>query len=421
MKIIIVGGGFAGLRLAQKLSNKREFEILLLDKINFHQFQPLFYQVATAGLDASNISFPLRKIFQRSRNVRIRLTEVHSVDHQKKEIQTSTGNYTYDLLVLATGANTNFFGNKELMENALPMKSTEEALQIRHWLIQNFEDALNTDDQLKKEMLMTVVVVGAGPTGVELSGAIAELKANVLPKDYPDLDLGNMKIILLEGMDRTLGAMSERSSVKSRQYLERLGVEVRTGALVSSYNGNEVTLRDGSIIPSATVIWAAGIKGNVPQGIDKTLIVRGDRIMVDRFNQVEGMEGLFVLGDLAYMSTPLYPGGHPQVANVAVTQAGNLALNLLNLSRGKPMQPYEYQDKGSMATVGKHLAVVDIPKPKLHIGGVLAWYIWMGLHLFLLVGVKNRIQVFINWIYHYFTSDQSLRLLFKNFYRNTKR
>lgn len=421
MQVVILGAGFAGLRLARSLAHQKGIEVLLIDRFNYHQFQPLFYQVATAGLDASNISFPLRRIFQGAKNVRIRLAEVLGIDASLKTVYTDGGNFTYDKLVLAMGADTNFFGNAQLEQFALPMKSTTEALALRHRLFHNFEDALLEQDEERRQRLMQIVVVGAGPTGVELSGALAELRNEVLPRDYPDMDFSRMRILLLEGSGKTLGAMSAASSQKSQRYLEKLGVEVWVNALVQDYDGHTLTLTDGREIDTEMVIWAAGIKGNVPEGIDRRLIARGNRIKVNRFNAVEGMEDVFALGDLAYMETPLYPGGHPQVANVAVSQAQLLAQNLRKMIEKKPLKMYEYQDKGSMATVGKHLAVVDIPKPKLHFGGWLAWFIWMGLHLLLLVGVKNRIQVFINWIYKYFTSDQSLRLIFKEFYKSKEK
>ncbi|MES2647167.1 MAG: NAD(P)/FAD-dependent oxidoreductase [Bacteroidota bacterium] len=422
MKVVIAGAGFAGLKIARKLNNQPGFEVVLLDRFNYHQFQPLFYQVSTAGLDASNISFPLRKMFHKSKNVRIRLAEIVSVNHEQNFVETSTETIDYDVLVIATGADTNFFGNKNLLEHALPMKSTVEALRIRHHLIQNFEDALLEKNPDSLEQLMTIVIVGGGPTGVELSGAIAEMKRYVLPSDYPDLDFSQMKVILLEGGEKTLAAMSDKSAEESREYLEKLGVQVMTKSIVKDYNGEIVTLTDDRKIPAATVIWAAGIKGNVPEGIDKNLVVRGNRIKVDRYNKLEGVENIYVLGDVAYMETPNYPTGHPQVANVAIGQAENLAENLKRLERkAGSFFEYEYHDKGSMATVGRNLAVVDIPKPALHFKGFFAWLIWMGLHLFLLVGVKNRIQVFINWIYNYFTSDQSLRLIFKEFYTHQSR
>ena len=415
MHIIIIGGGFGGLRLARELSNKKGIDITLIDRFNYHQFQPLFYQVATAGLDASNVSFPLRKVFHKVKNLRFRLAEVTSVDTSQKKVHTSIGEFKYDMLVLATGADTNFFGNAKLESYAFPMKSTVEALQIRHRLIQNFEDALMVKDPKLLEQLMTIVVVGGGPTGVEVCGALAEMKKYVLPVDYPELDFSLMKIYLLEGTGKTLGSMSAESSEKSASYLDKLGVTLVLNTFVKDYDGSDVLLSDGSHLASKTVIWAAGIKGNVPPGIDPSLIVKGNRIKVDRFNKITGIEDVYALGDLAYMETPAYPNAHPQVANVAIGQADNLAKNILS---GKMTKPYEYADKGSMATVGRNKAVVDVPRPKLHFGGLLAWLVWMGLHLFLLVGVKNRLQVFINWMYNYFTYDQNLRLIFREFYRD---
>jgi NADH dehydrogenase len=420
MKVIIVGGGFGGLKLARTLNNKPGFDVLLLDKFNHHQFQPLFYQVATAGLDASNISFPLRKVFHNSKNVHIRLAELQEVLPAQKKIKTDIGDMDYDVLVLAMGAGTNFFGNNQLQEYAFPMKSTAEALQLRHHLIQNFENALTAHSPAEQEKLLTIVVVGGGPTGVELSGALAEMKHYVLPKDYPELDFTKMKIILLEGSPKTLAAMSEKSSAQSRQYLEKLGVTVMTNSIVKNYDGDTVTLHNGSTIRSSMVIWAAGIKGNVPPGIKPDMIAKGNRIKVDATNKIEGFQDIYAVGDLAYMETPDWPNGHPQLAAVAIQQGEQLARNLRKMQRnkGEAVTPFKYNNKGTMATVGRNLAVVDIPKPKLHFGGFVAWLIWMGLHLVLILGVKNRLFVFLNWLYNYFTYDQSLRLVFKEFYRN---
>ncbi|HMO32217.1 MAG TPA: NAD(P)/FAD-dependent oxidoreductase [Lacibacter sp.] len=417
MRLIILGGGFAGLRLARLLSNRPGWDITLIDRFNYHQFQPLFYQVATAGLDASNISFPLRKALQNSRNVRIRMAEVLRLNLEANQVITAEDTYGYDYLVLATGATTNYFGNAELERYAFPMKSTVEALRIRHQLIQNFESALHTSDPEVLQRLMQVVVVGGGPTGVELSGAIAEMKTWVLPRDYPELDFSRMRIFLLEAGSKTLGAMSAASSRKSEAYLQQLGVEVWTGAALENYDGKTVQLKDGRRIPAALVIWAAGIRGNVPVGVDPQLIARGNRIRVDDFNRLPGREDVFVLGDLAYLESEAFPNGLPQVAPVAVQQATLLARNLQLLQAGKPMRPFRYRDKGSMATVGRHLAVVDVPRPKLHFGGFFAWLVWMFLHLMLILGVKNRFFVFVNWLYNYFTYDQHLRLIFREFYR----
>ena len=418
MKVVIVGAGFGGLRLARKLNNKPGFEVVLVDRFNYHQFQPLFYQVATAGLDASNISFPLRKVFHKSKNVRIRLAELKQVVPNENKIVTDTEEISYDALVLATGADTNFFGNTQLAGNAFPMKATVETLQLRYRLLQNFEKALTVTDADELQQLMNIVVVGGGPTGVEVSGALAEMRKYVLPKDYPELDFSKMNIYLLEGTGKTLAAMSEKSSKQSQQYLEKLGVKVMTNALVKDFDGKNILLNDGINIATGTVVWAAGIKGNIPDGIDKGLVVRGNRIKTDRHCAVIGYNNIYALGDLAYMETPKYPNGHPQVAPVAMQQADLLAGNFKLIERkSNPDKQYEfeYKDKGSMATVGRNLAVVDVPKPKLHFGGLFAWMIWMGLHLMLIVGVKNRFFVFSNWLYNYITYDQNLRLIFKEF------
>lgn len=422
MKVVIVGAGFGGLRLARKLNNKTGFEVILIDKVNYHQFQPLLYQVATAGLDASNISFPLRKVFQKSRNVRIRMGEVKEIIPSEHKVITSDEDIDYDVLVLATGTEPNFFGNRQLSENTFPMKSTVEALQLRHKLIRNFEAALLVKNPDELQRLMNIVVVGGGPTGVELSGALAEMKHYVLPKDYPELDFSKMNIYLLEGGPKTLGTMSQRSSEDSYKYLTRLGVKVMTNTIVSNFDGNCAQLKDGSSIPSKTVIWAAGVTGALPPGLDKTLVVRGNRLIVDRYSKLKGSTNIYVIGDLAYMETPKYPKGHPQLAATAIQQATVLAKNLKRLLRNDTrFEEFEYFDKGTMATVGRNLAVCDFPKPKLHFGGFIAWVIWMSLHLFLILGVKNRFFVFCNWIYNYFTYDQSLRLIFPEFYKTKEK
>lgn len=415
MKVVIIGGGFAGLKVARKLNDKPNVEITLLDKYNYHQFQPLFYQVATASLDASNISFPLRKAFHNSKNLRFRMATVQAIKPENNTVVTDIGDFNYDVLVLATGADTNFFGNQQMQTLAFPMKSTVEALRLRHHLIEIFENALKLTDPVELERQMSVVVVGGGPTGVEVSGAIAEMRNRILPKDYPELDFSRMKIYLMESGPKTLGVMSEKSSEQSQKYLEELGVTVKTGVVVKSFDGQNVTLASGENVPTKTVVWAAGVKGNVPAGVDPALIVKGNRIKVDRFNKVQGSLNIYAIGDIAYMETPKYPKGHPQLANVAINQGKMLAENLAKLAvdNNAQLKQYEYHDKGSMATVGRNRAVVDIPKPKLHFGGFVAWLLWMSIHLLLIVGVKNRMQIFINWMYKYFTFDQNLRLIFR--------
>lgn len=418
MKVVIAGAGFGGLKLARRLNNKAGFEVILLDRFNHHQFQPLFYQVATAGLDASNISFPLRKVFQRSSNVKIRLALLQEVVPAQNKIITDIGDISYDVLVLSMGADTNFFNNAQLAANAFPMKSTVEALQLKYRLMQNFENALIVNDPKELQRRMNIVITGGGPTGVELAGALAEMKKYILPKDYPELDFSKMNIYLLEGSAKTLGTMSEKSSEESCRYLQKLGVTVMTKSLVKDYNGQQVTLQDGRVIESTMVIWAAGIKGNVPVGIDQGMIAKGNRIKVDRHCLVQGAQNIYAIGDLAYMEEPAYPAGHPQVAPVAMQQADLMAENLIRIERkSNPDTLYEfvYNDKGSMATVGRNKAVVDVPKPKLHFKGFFAWLIWMGLHLMMILGVKNRLFVFFNWVYNYMTHDQNLRLIFREF------
>lgn len=421
MKIIILGAGFGGLRLARKLSNRPGIEITLIDRFNYHQFQPLFYQVATAGLDASNISFPIRKIFQHARNVRIRLAEVQRIVPEKKQVETTAGIFRYDALVIAMGADTNFFGNQQIEAHAFPMKSTVEALQLRHRLLHNFEEAIRARDEGHVEdmnKLMNVVVVGGGPTGVELSGAIAEMKRFQLPKDFPELDFSGMTIYLLEGTGRLLGSMSQSSSDDALAYLKRLGVTVKLQTMLKDFDGSKARLQDGSVIDTALVIWAAGIRGNLPQGVEQDVIARGNRIRVNRQCQVPGMEGVYAIGDIAYMEEPAWPNGHPQVAPAAIQQADWLVPIFRQMAKdpdARPAGAFTYRDKGAMATVGRNLAVVDVPKPKWHIRGLFAWLIWMSLHLMLILGVKNRLFIFINWLYNYFTYDQNLRLIFREF------
>ena len=416
MKVVIVGAGFGGLKLARKLNNKAGFEVVLVDRFNHHQFQPLFYQVATAGLDASNISFPLRKIFHKTNNVHIRLATLKEVVGAQNKIVTDIGDISYDVLVLAMGAGTNYFNNPQIEANTVPMKSTYEALQLRYRLLQNFEKALILNDPEELKRRMNIVIVGGGPTGVELSGALAEMKKYILPKDYPELDFSQMNIYLLEGGGKTLATMSEKSSFESHNYLNRLGVTVKTNALVKNYDGKQVLLGDGTVIESSFVIWAAGVKGNVPDGIDKNVVLKSNRIKVDRHCLVEGTSNIYAIGDLAYMEEPAYPKGHPQLAAVAIQMGELVGDHLIRVER-KSTQFIEfvYYDKGTMATIGRNKAVCDLPKPKLHFKGFIAWMIWMGLHLFLLLGIKNRFFVFSNWVYNYFTHDQNLRLIFRNY------
>jgi NADH:ubiquinone reductase (H+-translocating) len=416
MKLVIIGAGFGGLKLARTLRNKPGFDITIIDKVNHHQFQPLFYQVATAGLDASNISFPLRKIFQKSKNVKIRLGEVKQIINTENKLVTDFGDVYYDKLVIATGSDTNFFNNTQIATHALPMKSTMEALNLRYKILQNFENATELQGKENIEPYFNVCIVGGGATGVELSGAIAEMKNFVLHKDFPELDFSKMHIYLFEGGAKTLEMMRPASSDRSMQYLTKLGVTLKTNTKVVSYNGETLVTDANEEIKTKLVIWAAGVKGNVPEGIDKSLLARGNRIKVDRYCKVRENDNIYAIGDVAYMEEPAFPNGHPQVAPVA-TQMADLIVKNLQRAELKSEAPnfleFVYNDKGSMATVGRNLAVVDMPIPKVSLGGFVAWVIWMFLHLMLILGIKNRLFIFINWLYNYFTYDQSLRLIFK--------
>lgn len=407
-RIVIIGAGFGGLKLAQKLIGS-DYQIVIIDKNNYHQFQPLFYQVATAGIEPSSILFPLRKIFQNQKDVYIRVGEVYSIDYEKKLLQTSLDTVWYDYLVVSTGVNSNFFGMKNMEEYAIPMKSASEAMALRNRLLQSFEKAVTLRDQNDKKALLNVVVVGGGPTGVEVAGAIAEMKKFVLPKDYPDLNFDLMQINLVEGSGALLAVMSEHASKRSLFYLKRLGINVLLNSRVTDYDGKVLSLGDGKKINTRTVIWAAGISGEVPSGFPAESIGRGRRLVVDEFNRMKGFEDIFAIGDVCIMSIPDYPNGHPQVAQVAIQQGRILAQNFLLMKRNAGLRPFKYIDRGSMATIGRNRAVADLPFLKF--SGFIAWLTWMFVHLMAIVGVKNRLLIFINWMWNYMTYDQSLRLI----------
>jgi len=406
-RIVIIGAGFGGLKLSQKLLGSG-YQIVLIDKNNYHQFQPLFYQVASAGIEPSSILFPLRKIFQNQKDVYIRVGEVYSVDAKKKELQTSLDTVWYDYLVISTGVNSNFFGMKKMEEYAIPMKSASEAMALRNRLLQSFEKAVTLRDQNARKALLNVIVVGGGPTGVEVAGAIAEMKKFVLPKDYPDLNFDVMQISLIEGSPALLGGMSKHASEKALYYLERLGIKVHLDTRVTDYDGSVLSIGDTKI-ETKTVIWAAGISGVVPEGFPEESIGRGKRLVVDEYNRVAGFEDIYAIGDVSVMSTVDYPNGHPQVAQVAIQQGLNLSRNFLNLKRNWGLNKFKYIDRGSMATIGRNRAVADLSFIKF--SGFIAWLTWMFVHLMAIVGVKNRLLIFINWMWNYLTYDQSLRLI----------
>ncbi len=408
-KIVIIGGGFAGLNVARKLA-KTNCDVLLVDKQNHHMFQPLFYQVASARLEPSSISFPFRALFRRSKNIGFRYATVTAIKPELNEIDTSMGTIPYDELIIATGCRTNFFGNKNVEQHTMAMKSTQQTIHIRNTILSKFEKIIFVDDE-EKEELMNLVIVGAGPTGVELSGAFAEMQRNVLPRDYPQFDFSKLKIILLEGSPNTLNSMGDASRKWSRIYLERMGVDVRTSTMVEDYDGHDLKLVTGEVIPTQTVIWAAGVTGNIIPGIDEKVILRS-RYRVNRFSQIEGHPNIYAIGDISYMETPKYPNGHPQLANVAINQGKTLARNLKRKWVNKQQVPFEYKDKGSMATIGKHKAVVELRRFRFQ--GYFAWMIWMALHLMLILSVRNKLVVFYNWAWSYITGDSSLRLILRD-------
>ncbi|HEY3369599.1 MAG TPA: NAD(P)/FAD-dependent oxidoreductase [Prolixibacteraceae bacterium] len=407
-RIVIVGAGFGGLKLAQKLVGSG-YQVVLIDKNNYHQFQPLFYQVASSGIEPSSILFPLRKIFQKQKDVYIRVAEIYSVDPDKKELQTSLDTVWYDYLVIATGVNSNFFGMKNLEEFAIPMKSASEAMALRNRLLQSFEKAVTMRDQNERKALLNVIVVGGGPTGVEIAGAILEMKKFVLHKDYPDLNFDSMQVSLIEGSPALLGAMSKHASKKALFYLTRLGINVSLNTQVTDFDGSTLSIKNGAPIETKTVIWAAGISGVVPSGFPDTTIARGRRLLVDEYNQIKGFDGIYAIGDVSLMSTPKYLNGHPQVAQVAIQQGSNLAMNFLAMKRNGHLKAFNYIDRGSMATIGRNRAVADLSFIKF--SGFIAWLTWMFVHLMAIVGVKNRLLIFINWMWNYMTYDQSLRLI----------
>ncbi|RZK50266.1 MAG: NAD(P)/FAD-dependent oxidoreductase [Pedobacter sp.] len=417
-KIVIIGGGFGGIEIAKKL-RRSDVQVLILDKHNYHTFQPLLYQVATGGLEAESIAFPIRKIFKGQENLQFRVTEVLRIETERNTLITTIGEIEYDYLIIATGSTSNFFGQTEIEKHAMPMKSIPEALNLRSVILQNMEAALIAPDARTKAKLLNFVVVGGGPTGVETAGALAELKKHVLPSDYGELNINDVNIYIIEGSPVLLGPMSPISQKKSQEFLEELGVIVYTDARVKAYDGETLSLDDGREILSGTVVWSAGVKGVIPAGLEKATIERGFRLKTDDYNRVEGYQNIFAIGDVAAMITDRYPQGLPGVAPVAIQQGNYLAQNILKITRREKVDPFEYNDKGSMATVGRNRAVVDINK--IHFQGVFAWFTWMFVHLMTLVGFRNKLVVFVNWVWSYFSYDRGTRLIIRPFRKDALR
>jgi NADH dehydrogenase len=414
-RVVIVGCGFGGLKLAQALADA-PVQVVMVDRNNYHNFQPLLYQVATGALEADSIAYPVRKIFAGQHNFFFRLADVKGVVPAANVLQTSIGDLRYDYLVLATGSLTNFFGIESIEKNAMQIKSIPNALNLRSYIFQNFEQALLETDPEKKQALLNIVVVGGGPTGVEISGSLAEMRKHTLPKDYPELDLGKMQIYLVEAGPALLGPMSKASQADAKRYLDELGVEVRLNTAMKKYENGRAYYSDTEYIPTENMVWAAGVNGSALPGLPEPVVTRNKRITVNQWNQVEGVANIFAIGDVANMVTEEMPRGLPMLAPVAQQQASHLADNLKRLLRGETPKDFKYLDKGVMAIVSRNKAVVDLPKG-VHFKGFLGWLSWLFIHLILLVGFRNKVVALVDWAFSYFSSGQALRLIIRPFNR----
>ena len=412
-RLVIIGGGFAGISLARNLVNQ-PIQVIMVDKRNYHTFQPLLYQVSTSGLEPDSIAYPIRKIFNQSENVIFRLAEVNHINDQENFVSTSIGNIDFDYLAIATGSKTNFFGNKNVEKYSMSMKSVPQALNLRSLILENLEEASITYDEQKRKRLLNFVVAGAGPTGVELSGALAELKNHVVAKDFPDLNIDEIQVHLIEGEDRVLPPMSKKASANAEKFLKKLGVNIHTNTFVEDYKDFVVETNSGKTFETETFVWSAGVSGAPVNGLNaSSLMDKMKRYKVNEFNQINGYEHIFALGDIALMETEDWPDGHPMVAQPAIQQGKHLAKNLKRKIKGQDFLPFEYFDKGTMATVGRNKAVVDLHQLKF--GGAFAWFIWMFVHLWFLVGFRNRLVTFMNWVYNYINYDRAARIIVRPF------
>jgi NADH dehydrogenase len=411
-RVVIIGGGFGGIQVAKNLA-KKDFQVIIIDKNNYHIFQPLLYQVATSVLEAESIAYPIRKIFKRAKNVYFRQGVVTGIHPDENKVELESDEMYYDHLIIASGAKTNFFGNEGLIISAMPMKSVLEALDLRSMILQNFEKTLRNSNERKRQGMMNIVIAGAGPTGVELAGALGELKKHVLPKDYPELDFDQMNVYIVQSGERVLPMLSEKSSARAKRYLEKLGVTVVLNTRVLDFFGDYVQTNTEQDIIARTLIWTAGVIGNPIEGLGADTLNKGGRIEVDEFNHVKGYDNIYAIGDVASMLSKDYPRGHPMIAPAAMQQGKLLAKNLIRSVKNHPMKPFKYKDKGAMATVGKNKAVVEMKRMKL--GGTPAWFIWMAVHLMSLVGFRNRVVTFFNWTKNYFNSDRGMRLIITKF------
>ncbi|MBF1603443.1 MAG: NAD(P)/FAD-dependent oxidoreductase [Prevotella sp.] len=410
-RIVIVGGGLGGLELAFKLVDD-DYQVVLIDKNNYHQFPPLIYQVASGGLEPSSISFPFRRLFQGKKDFFFRMAKVESVNTDKKIINTTVGEIDYDYLVMAFGAKTNFFGNKDIEATTLPMKSVSEAMKLRNTILRNLELALTEEDPARKQALMNIVVVGGGASGVEIAGAVAEMKKNIIARDYPDLDSSQMHIYLVNAVDRLLSAMDPVSSKRAERDLKELHVHIRQPQFATEYKDGILKTSAGLEIPTQTVIWVSGICANTVEGFPAESIGHAGRFLTDRFCRVKGVKDVYAIGDVSLVEgDEEYPLGHPQLAQVAMQQAKTVAKNFKAMSKGKELKPFKYKNLGVMATIGRNHAVAEISGKKF--GGFPAWALWLVVHLRSILGVKNKTFILLNWVWNYINYKQSLRLILK--------
>jgi len=410
--IVIIGAGFGGLNMAKKLE-KSVYQVTLLDRNNFHTFQPLLYQVATGGLEPGNIAYPVRRTFRKVPNFSFRMCNVERINHKEKKVITSIGDIHYDYLVLAQGSHTNFFGNDEIEANSLTLKTVSDALDFRSNLMQNLERAINAISKDEQEEIVNVAIVGGGPAGLEMAGAIAEMKNYVLPKDYPEIDFKLMHVVLFEAGDKLLGNMSAYASEKALEYLTKLGVEIRLNTHVKNYDGKKVVLADGSTFNTDTLMWTAGVKGNVIQGLEDVVALKGGRYTVDEYNHITPLKDVFAIGDIAIQVEEDYPHGVPMLATTAIQQGEHLAQNFIKVAQEVKPIAYKYHNKGVMATIGRNKAVADIGK--FHFGGIGAWFLWMGVHIYSLVGFRNKVASLLNWTLSYFNYDRPLGLIIRKY------
>ena len=421
-KLVIVGGGFAGVNLAKKLADNDAFEIVLVDKNNYNFFPPLIYQVATGYLETSNISYPFRKLFRGKKNFTFRMGELEEVVPAEKKLILSTGEISYDYLVFATGCITNYFGMESVQENSIPMKTVSDALSMRNTLLERLEQASRETDPAIRKKLLTVVVAGGGPTGVEISGMFAEMKKNIIAKDYPELKGANGGIFLVDGLKSVLAPMSEKSQKYTHDMLTKMGVQIRLNSMVKDFIDDTVHFANGDTIETKNLIWAAGVTAIVFKGLPEEAYGRGKRMVVDAYNKVIGQDDIYAIGDTCLQTTDAaFPQGHPQVAQVAIQQGQNLGKNLLKALRNETPAPFKYHDKGSMAIIGRNKAVAELPKPKLFFSGFIAWVMWLFIHLLSLINYRNRIKTLYNWTIAYFTKDQALRFIVRPAARKEKK